>query len=111
MSASKSKYFSSDRETMHHRILAYLQQLEPPIGIDLPGKNVHWLHPHGNPETRRCMNAFYSKYYADDHERILVLGINPGRFGGGTTGTHRFKIFLTLVKTEDHGLFQNVDEA
>lgn len=82
---------------MHQRILAFLQQIEPPVGIELPGKNVQWLHPHGNPETRRCMDAFYSKYYADDIERILVLGINPGRFGGGITGRDHVNIHLSLV--------------
>lgn len=99
MTELKSKYFSSasKTETMHQRILAFLQQIEPPVGIELPGKNVQWLHPHGNPETRRCMDAFYSKYYADDIERILVLGINPGRFGGGITGRDHVNIHLSLV--------------
>ncbi len=32
------------------------------------------------------MEQFYRKYYNDDHKRHLVLGINPGRFGGGVTG-------------------------
>ena len=35
------------------------------------------------------MNAvsdFYTKYYNDDRERHLILGINPGRFGAGVTG-------------------------
>ena len=71
---------------MDKRILAYLNELEPPTDIELPDKNVQWLYPHKNPETRRCMEAFYSKYYSDSNERILVLGINPGRFGSGITG-------------------------
>ncbi len=29
---------------------------------------------------------FYKKYYNDTHPRHLILGINPGRFGGGVTG-------------------------
>ncbi|CAF2989637.1 unnamed protein product [Rotaria socialis] len=71
---------------MNKRILTYLNELEPPIDIQLPGKNVQWLHPHKNPETCRCTEEFYSKYYSDRTERILVLGINPGRFGSGITG-------------------------
>ncbi len=30
--------------------------------------------------------AFYKKYYDDTDTRYLILGINPGRFGGGITG-------------------------
>ncbi len=29
---------------------------------------------------------FYKKFYDDFNDRHLVLGINPGRFGGGVTG-------------------------
>jgi hypothetical protein len=31
-------------------------------------------------------SAFYQKYYNDHHQRHIILGINPGRFGGGITG-------------------------
>ncbi|CAF0783165.1 unnamed protein product [Rotaria sp. Silwood1] len=82
----KSKYFQSNMETMNKRILTYLHQLEPPIDIKLPGKNTQWLYPLKNLETCRCMEEFFSKYYSDTNERILVLGINPGRFGSGITG-------------------------
>jgi hypothetical protein len=30
--------------------------------------------------------AFYKKYYDDISPRRIILGINPGRFGGGITG-------------------------
>ncbi|MES2331776.1 MAG: uracil-DNA glycosylase family protein [Bacteroidota bacterium] len=30
--------------------------------------------------------AFYRKYYNDYSKRHIILGINPGRFGGGITG-------------------------
>ena len=32
------------------------------------------------------MTLFYNRYYKDDHKRIFILGINPGRFGAGITG-------------------------
>lgn len=84
----KSKYFSSSKdETIHQRTIAYLQQLEPPNDIPLPSSNTHWLYPLKNPDTCRCIGDFYEKFYSDRNERILILGINPGRFGGGTTGT------------------------
>ena len=31
-------------------------------------------------------SQFYRKYYNDTRSRYLILGINPGRFGGGVTG-------------------------
>ncbi len=31
-------------------------------------------------------SLFYKKYYNDTQPRHLILGINPGRFGGGVTG-------------------------
>jgi hypothetical protein len=32
------------------------------------------------------MEAFYHQYYNDTNKRHMILGINPGRFGGGVTG-------------------------
>jgi len=31
-------------------------------------------------------NRFYEKFYNDTNKRRLIIGINPGRFGGGVTG-------------------------
>ena len=39
-----------------------------------------------NPQVIRIMEQFYKKYYDDNNQRRLILGINPGRFGGGVTG-------------------------
>lgn len=61
-------------------------------------KNLHYT---GNPlpegirimnpfresqESMRIVELFYKKYYNDHHHRHIILGINPGRFGGGITG-------------------------
>ena len=45
------------------------------------------LHPfrEGQPALQ-CADAFYDKYYNDELPRHAILGINPGRFGGGITG-------------------------
>ncbi|QMU26747.1 uracil-DNA glycosylase family protein [Adhaeribacter radiodurans] len=32
------------------------------------------------------VSSFYHKFYNDRHARHMILGINPGRFGGGVTG-------------------------
>src|SRR5476651_1833992 len=37
-------------------------------------------------QTMEIADTFYNKYYNDDETRHLILGINPGRFGGGLTG-------------------------
>jgi hypothetical protein len=36
--------------------------------------------------VRRIVTAFHRKYYSDEHPRTLMLGINPGRLGAGSTG-------------------------
>lgn len=92
-----SKYFQSDKDKMNKRILTYLSELEPPIDIELPDKNVHWLYPLKNLETRQCTEKFYEKYYSDNNQRILILGINPGRFGAGLTGILYVVVFLSQI--------------
>jgi len=37
-------------------------------------------------DTMHIVETFYNKYYNDHSERHIILGINPGRFGGGLTG-------------------------
>src|ERR1700761_3373549 len=39
-----------------------------------------------NPQVNVISEQFYKKYYDDNNKRHLILGINPGRFGGGITG-------------------------
>ncbi|MDB5089502.1 MAG: hypothetical protein JWR09_3496 [Mucilaginibacter sp.] len=39
-----------------------------------------------NPQANGLMEQFYGKYYNDNNKRHLIVGINPGRFGGGVTG-------------------------
>lgn len=64
-------------------ITAFYKLLKPPL--DLPDK-VGVLMPYNMPTVIECMDQFYSKYYQDNHKRTLLMGINPGRFGGGVTG-------------------------
>lgn len=40
---------------------------------------------HGE-EVRRIVTAFHRTYYSDQRPRVLMLGINPGRLGAGSTG-------------------------
>jgi hypothetical protein len=52
---------------------------EVPAGVDV-------MYPHMDPQAWEAMCEFYLKYYGDSSKRIFVIGINPGRFGAGTTG-------------------------
>ena len=55
------------------------------IGVPLP-QGVRILRPFDNPESAQTAMAFYRKFYSDTSARTFIVGINPGRFGGGITG-------------------------
>ena len=65
------------------QILSFYQSLN--ITSDIPG-NVEVLNPFQNPDAMKVVTDFYQKFYSDQNERILLMGINPGRFGAGITG-------------------------
>ena len=65
------------------KILTFLSQLQ--IAVPLPA-DVAVLNPFSDDETKKACTAFYNKYYSDDRPRHCIIGINPGRFGGGVTG-------------------------
>ncbi len=53
----------------------------------LPLSNgVETIYPFDNIETKRVMQTFFDKYYADTKPRTYLIGINPGRLGSGITG-------------------------
>jgi hypothetical protein len=57
-------------------------------GIDLP-RGIGVLDPFNGPhnaEVKRIVTAFHRRFYSDEKQRILMLGINPGRLGAGSTG-------------------------
>lgn len=57
-------------------------------GVALP-KGVHVLDPlrgDNSAEVERIVRDFHRKYFSDDRPRKLMLGINPGRLGAGSTG-------------------------
>lgn len=55
-------------------------ELPPGVGVLDPFNG-----PHGD-EVRRIVTAFHREYFSDDRPRTLMLGINPGRLGAGSTG-------------------------
>jgi hypothetical protein len=70
--------------TLADRIIAFNKQLK--FTGALP-HGIHILNTFADsPLALECSSAFYRKYYSDNQPRHLILGINPGRFGSGTTG-------------------------
>src|SRR5688572_21254021 len=55
-------------------------------GHPLP-EGIRIMNPFRESEdTMRIVEEFYKKYYNDNKQRHIILGINPGRFGCGLTG-------------------------
>jgi Domain of unknown function (DUF4918) len=49
-------------------------------------RGVQVMNPYADARVRKFVRVFLEKYFADNRERVLVIGINPGRFGAGVTG-------------------------
>jgi hypothetical protein len=44
------------------------------------------MNPYLDRQVQGYVRQFFDRYFNDDRERTLILGINPGRFGAGVTG-------------------------
>lgn len=69
--------------TFADKVLLFYKNLS--VDNRLP-KGVGVLHPYRDDLTFDFCQRFYKRYYDDINPRIVILGINPGRFGGGLTG-------------------------
>jgi len=69
--------------TQADKILDFLTKLPDPGPLP---KGVDVMNPFTDPRAFALVQRFYRKYYNDNTPRIAILGINPGRFGGGITG-------------------------
>jgi len=65
------------------RIIRFNRQLE---FTDALPKGISIMNPFKDKIVDQISSSFYKKYYSDNNERHLILGINPGRFGAGITG-------------------------
>src|SRR5689334_21736260 len=61
-------------------------------------KDVEVMNPYQDKNAFMFCEKFYKKYYSDNNERTLIIGINPGRFGGGLTGVP----FTDPIKLEEN---------
>jgi hypothetical protein len=72
------------KSTFADRVIAFNEGLR--LDIPLPG-GIRVMNPFTeNPQALAVSSAFYRKFYNDNLERRLILGINPGRHGAGVTG-------------------------
>jgi len=55
------------------------------LGKPLPGE-IEVMNPYIQVHVREVCSKFFKKYFSENNKRILILGINPGRFGAGVTG-------------------------
>lgn len=65
------------------RVLSFYKKLL--IKETLP-PGVEVLNPYQDKKLFSLCSTFYNKYYDDENERFIIIGINPGRYGGGITG-------------------------
>lgn len=86
--------------TYGDQILSFYKGLE--IQSVLP-EGIVVLNPYRNPESFFVCQQFYKKFYDDQYPRTLILGINPGRHGGGITGIP----FTDPIKLEQWCNIQN----
>jgi uracil DNA glycosylase superfamily protein len=71
--------------TFADKVIRFNDQLEY-TGPALP-QGIRIMNPFRESEqATHISELFYHKYYNDDNPRHIILGINPGRFGGGITG-------------------------
>lgn len=69
--------------TLAHRLTKLFLSLQPPSNLP---KGVESLYPFSNPQVKKLVRQFFNTFYSDPSPRLLILGINPGRFGAGITG-------------------------
>ncbi|NDC41650.1 MAG: SMUG2 DNA glycosylase family protein [Chitinophagia bacterium] len=72
--------------TLADRIIAFIGGLSVPETVTLP-EGISMMNPYRERDyVLPVCQQFYQQYYNDKQPRSLILGINPGRFGGGVTG-------------------------
>ena len=68
--------------TFGSRAFDFYRSLQPPR---VP-RGVRVMNPYEHDRVCQYVRVFLEKFFSDNAPRVLVLGINPGRFGAGLTG-------------------------
>jgi hypothetical protein len=69
--------------TFAEHIIQFISQLQLPVKLP---KGVEVMNPFTDTATMEICKKFYHAFYSDKQQRRMIIGINPGRFGGGVTG-------------------------
>ncbi len=72
-----SKELSFGEKAINYFLNLNLPSIPSPVSI---------LNPYTEIKVIEIVNSFFNKFYDNGSQRIFILGINPGRFGGGITG-------------------------
>ena len=67
----------ADKVLDFYSSLAYRGKLPP---------NIEVIDPYSSGSAFVLATKFYKKFYNDEKQRRIILGINPGRLGAGVTG-------------------------
>lgn len=71
--------------TWAKHILSIYKNLHPPQHLP---NDTEWLYPQQSQVVLDIVERFCAKFYDDQKQRTLLIGINPGRFGAGVTGVN-----------------------
>jgi len=71
------------KETFGDNIISFYKYIRTP---DVSRFHVEVISPFQASTTQTCTTGFFKKFYNDNKKRVYIIGINPGRFGSGTTG-------------------------
>jgi hypothetical protein len=69
--------------TLAGQILSFYKSLS--LSVSLPA-GIEVMNPYQNAIAFDLCEKFYTRFYNDTTPRKMILGINPGRLGGGITG-------------------------
>jgi hypothetical protein len=94
----------TDSKRLADDILSFYKSLKPdfplPDGVEI-------MNPFDDETATEVSARFYEHYYDDANPRVILFGINPGRFGAGVTGIP----FTDPIRLEEVcGIVNNFDK-
>ncbi|QSE98232.1 uracil-DNA glycosylase family protein [Fulvivirga lutea] len=69
--------------TFGEKVIHFYKNLQLPTGLP---EGVEILDPFADDTVKTIVEHFNNKFFNDTNPRTFLIGINPGRLGGGTTG-------------------------
>ena len=69
--------------TFADKAIKYYTNLKTPTSLP---PQIDVANPYKSEVVCTVVKKFFKKYFNDNNSRIFIIGINPGRFGGGLTG-------------------------